>query len=53
MVAPRFEQLARNGFVSNYGIGARFHGPTRTPLRIELAKGNEGVQLVFSASAAF
>jgi hypothetical protein len=53
MVAPRFEQLARNGFVSNYGVGARFHGPTRTPLRIELAKGNEGVQLVFSASAAF
>jgi hypothetical protein len=53
MVAPRFEQLAWNSFVSNYGVGARFHGPTRTPLRVELAKGSEGVQMVFSASAAF
>jgi hypothetical protein len=53
MVAPRFDQLAWNSFISNYGIGARFHGPAQTPLRIELAKGSEGVQLVFAASAAF
>jgi hypothetical protein len=31
----------------------RFHSPVATPLRIELAKGREGVQLVFAASAAF
>ena len=53
MVAPRFEHLAWNSFVDNYGIGARFHGPAQTPLRIELAKGSEGLQLVFAASAAF
>ena len=53
MVAPRFKQLAWNSFVSNYGVGARFHGPARTPLRVELAKSSEGVQIVFAASAAF
>ena len=30
-----------------------FHGPLATPLRIEFAKGNEGLSLVFAASAAF
>jgi hypothetical protein len=53
MVAPTMEAITLRSFASNYGIGARFHGPTRTPLRIELARGREGVQLVFAASAAF
>jgi hypothetical protein len=38
---------------SNVGIGVRFHGPTSTPLRIELARGNEGLRFVFAGSAAF
>ena len=38
---------------SDYGIGFRFHGAISTPLRIELAKGNEGVVLNFSASQVF
>ncbi len=37
----------------DYGIGFRLHGPIATPVRIELAKGNEGLSLVFAASAAF
>jgi len=53
MVAPTMDAIALRSFVSNYGIGARFHGPTRTPLRIELAHGREGLHLVFAASAAF
>ena len=53
MVAPTIEGITLQSFASNYGIGARFHGPARTPLRIELARGREGMQLVFAASAAF
>lgn len=53
VVAPRFDALAIASLVSNYGIGVRFHGPARTPLRVELARSREGMQLVFSASAAF
>ena len=53
MVAPRFDAIALNSFVSNFGVGVRFHTPARTPLRVELAKGSEGLQIVFAASAAF
>jgi hypothetical protein len=38
---------------TDWGIGARFHGPAATPIRIEAAKGSEGWRLVFSSSAAF
>ena len=53
MVAPALDGISTGGFASNYGIGARFHGPARTPLRVELARGREGTRLVFAASAAF
>ena len=53
MVAPRVEDIALRSFASNMGVGVRFHTPVRTPLRIELARGDEGMQLVFAASAAF
>lgn len=53
MVAPRLDGIALNAFVSNYGVGMRFHAPARTPLRIELARGSEGLRLVFAAGAAF
>jgi hypothetical protein len=43
-----FEQLEHN-----WGLGFRFHGPLATPLRIELARGREGMNLVFSGAAAF
>ena len=53
MVAPTVDAIALRSFVSNYGIGVRFHGPARTPLRVELAHGREGARVVFAASAAF
>ena len=52
-VAPRVEAIRWNDFASDVGIGIRFHGPTRTPLRVELAHGREGWNLVFAASSAF
>ena len=54
MVAPRARRDHDSSrFVSDYGIGVRFHGPARTPLRVELAHGREGTRMVFAASAAF
>jgi hypothetical protein len=38
---------------TNWGIGARFHGPAATPLRAELAHGSDGWKLVFGSNAAF
>jgi hypothetical protein len=52
-VASRFRGLTLDSLVYDYGIGVRFHGPVSTPLRIEIARGQEGTRLVFAASAAF
>ena len=41
------------GLKSDVGIGARFHGPFSTPLRVDLAVGNEGWRLRLSSSAIF
>jgi outer membrane translocation and assembly module TamA len=35
------------------GFGVRLHGPLATPLRIEVARGSDGVRLIFATSAAF
>lgn len=52
-VAARRRDLDFTGWRHNWGVGARFHGPVATPLRIELARGSEGWHLVFAGSAAF
>jgi hypothetical protein len=52
-VTSRTSDLDFDGLKSDYGFGFRFHGPLATPLRIELAKSNEGLVLVFSAHAPF
>jgi outer membrane protein assembly factor BamA len=52
-VAPRRRDLSLKSMTSNWGIGARFHGPTTTVLRIEAARGSEGWNLVFATSAPF
>ena len=52
-VTVRASDLDLDGLKSDYGFGVRFHGPFATPLRIELAKSNEGLGLVFSASPVF
>jgi hypothetical protein len=53
MVAPRFDDLALSRFAGNVGIGVRFHNLTSTPVRIEVAKGREGLRLVVAGGAAF
>jgi hypothetical protein len=52
-VTPRFDDISLKGLKSDVGVGIRFHSPLATPLRIELAKGSEGMRLVFAGSAAF
>ena len=42
-----------DGLKTDFGIGFRLHSPFVTPLRIELAKSNEGLSVIFSSSAAF
>jgi hypothetical protein len=52
-VASRRADLDFNGMASDWGVGARFHGPTSTVLRIEIARGSDGWKLVFSTNAPF
>ena len=52
-VTSRRQDLDLNNLTSDWGIGARFHGPRTTILRIEAAKGNEGWHLVLTTNAAF
>jgi hypothetical protein len=52
-VSSRRSDLTSSPLKSDYGLGFRLHGPISTPLRIDFAKSNEGLVLVFSAKAAF
>jgi hypothetical protein len=52
-VTARRGDLDFKGLKSNVGIGARFHGPFMTPLRVDLAVGNEGWRLVISGGPIF
>jgi hypothetical protein len=52
-VTAERRDLSFSDLKSNVGIGVRFHSPLATPLRIELAHGSEGFNLVFAGSAAF
>jgi hypothetical protein len=52
-VTSRREDLDFEGFKSDWGIGARFHLPAYTFLRLEVAKGSDGWKYVLASSAAF
>ena len=52
-VTSRRADLNLSGLEHNAGIGLRLHGPSLTVIRIELARGSEGWNTVFSSSAAF
>jgi hypothetical protein len=52
-VVSRRENLNFEQLEHDWGLGFRFHGLAATPLRIEIARGREGVNLVFSGAAAF
>jgi Omp85 superfamily domain len=45
--------ISWEGLKSDFGLGFRCHGPIATPLRVELARSNEGLVIVFSSKAAF
>jgi outer membrane protein assembly factor BamA len=52
-VASRREDLDFDNLTTDFGVGVRFHSPVATPLRIDVAHGGEGLNIVFSGSAAF
>jgi surface antigen Omp85-like protein len=52
-VTSRRSDLDFDGLKHDYGFGLRFHGPSYTPLRVELARGSDGLVFVVSTSAVF
>jgi hypothetical protein len=52
-VTSRREDLNFDGLKQDVGVGVRFHSPITTPLRIDVAHGSEGINVVFSGAAAF
>jgi hypothetical protein len=52
-VAASHRDFHFNEFATNWGIGARFHGPTFTAFRVEVAKGREGWKYVFASAQPF
>ena len=52
-VTAHTSDLNFDGLKHDYGFGLRFHAPFSTPLRVELARGNEGLVFVLSTSAVF
>lgn len=52
-VAPTRDAFDLDRFDVAWGIGARFHGPTFNALRVEIARGREGIRMIFSGSQPF
>jgi hypothetical protein len=52
-VAAQRRDLDLNGLKTTYGIGVRFHGPTFTPLRLDLARGDEGIRAHITGGLSF
>ena len=51
-VTSRRSDLDFDGLKSDIGVGIRFHTPSATALRLEVARGNEGLRLIFAFSTA-
>ena len=52
-VVGRREDLNFKDLKHDVGVGFRLHTPMATPLRIDVARGSEGINIVFSGGAAF
>ena len=52
-VTNQRSDLDLTGLKKDVGVEIRFHGPTVTPLRVGVAHGTEGWQVVFGGTAAF
>jgi hypothetical protein len=52
-VTAERRDLDLDGLKTTYGIGIRFHGPTFTPLRADLARGKDGIRLHVTGGFTF
>jgi hypothetical protein len=52
-VGPTWTDLREERFVTDVGIGVRFHTPTLYLFRVDLSRGSEGWHLGFTTSAPF
>lgn len=52
-VARDRDQFEVANFDVAWGLGARFHGPAFNALRLELARGREGIRLIIAGSQPF
>jgi hypothetical protein len=52
-VAHDRRDLDFSGLKTAYGIGLRIHGPTFTPLRLDVARGKEGFRVHITGGVAF
>jgi hypothetical protein len=52
-VAGERRDLDFDDLKTAYGIGIRFHGPTFTPLRLDVARGDEGIRIHITGGIAF
>jgi hypothetical protein len=52
-VTARRSDLNLEALKSDFGFGVRFHGPFATPLRIEVARGHEGLAFIFVTHPVF
>jgi len=52
-VAAARGDLDLNGLTTAWGLGIRFHGPTFTPLRLDVARGKEGIRAHITGSVGF
>lgn len=52
-VARDRRDLDFDGLKTAYGIGLRIHGPTFTPLRLDVARGTEGVRVHLTGGVPF
>ena len=52
-VAPDRSDFHLKAFDTAWGLGARFHGPDFNAVRIELARGREGMRLIVAAAQPF
>ena len=52
-VAPERRDLDFDNLKTAYGIGFRIHGPTFTPLRLDVAHGDEGFRVHLTGGIAF
>jgi len=52
-VVRDYHDFNASQFDSAWGLGARFHGPNFNALRIDVARGKEGIRLIFAGSQPF